>query len=66
MKSLLEIFGYEVLSYNSGADFLADDRHRGTACLVIDQHMPDMDGLDVVDCLRKQGARVRCRYSRYI
>src|SRR6516162_9164494 len=40
LKSLLETFGYDVRSYNSGADFLADDRRRATACLIIDQHMP--------------------------
>ena len=58
LKSLLETFGYDVQSYNSGADFLADDRCGATGCLIIDQHMPGMDGLDVVDYLRKQGARV--------
>jgi len=58
LKSLLETFGYDVQSYNLGADFLADDRCGATGCLIIDQHMPGMDGLDVVDYLRKQGARV--------
>src|ERR1700758_1908052 len=58
LKSLLEIFGYDVRSYNSGVDFLADDRRRATSCLVIDQHMPGMNGLDVVDRLQKLGARV--------
>ena len=58
LKSLLEIFGYDVRSYNSGVDFLADDRRRATGCLVIDQHMPGMDGLDVVGRLQKQGGRL--------
>jgi two-component system, LuxR family, response regulator FixJ len=58
LKSLLETFGYDVQSYNSGAAFLADDRRRATGCLVIDQYMPGMDGLDVVDRLQKQGGRM--------
>jgi two-component system response regulator FixJ len=58
LKSLLKIFGYDVRSYNSGVDFLADDRRRATGCLVIDQHMPGMNGLDVVARLQKQRARM--------
>jgi two-component system, LuxR family, response regulator FixJ len=58
LKSLLECCGYDVQSYNSGADFLADDRHHATVCLIIDQHMPGMGRLEVVDRLQKQGVRV--------
>jgi two-component system, LuxR family, response regulator FixJ len=58
LKVLLEIFGFDVQSYRSGADFLADDRRRTAACLVIDQHMPAMNGLDVVDYLQREGIRL--------
>jgi two-component system, LuxR family, response regulator FixJ len=58
LKLLLETFGFAVRLYNSGSEFLADDRGRTTSCLVIDQHMPGMDGLDVVDHVQKEGIRV--------
>ena len=58
LKSLLETFGYDVQSYNSGADLLADNRRRAAGCLIIDQHMPRMNGLDLVDRLQKDGIRV--------
>jgi FixJ family two-component response regulator len=58
LKVLLETFGYEVESYNSAAEFLADDRHRATCCLIIDHHMPEIDGLDVIGRLQKGAARV--------
>jgi two-component system, LuxR family, response regulator FixJ len=54
---LLETFGFDVRSYGSGPDFLADSRHRKAACLIIDEHMPGMTGLDVVAYLQREGVR---------
>lgn len=58
LKLLLETFGYDVMSYNSGADLIADDRRHAAGCLIIDQHMPNMNGLDLVDRLQKEGVRM--------
>jgi len=58
LKSLLEAFGFDVRCYTSGAEFVADHRHRIASCLVIDQHMLGLNGLDVVDHLQKEGVRV--------
>ena len=58
LHSLLETFGFKVQSNGSGSDFLADERHRAAGCLLIDQHMPDASGLDVLDSLRKEGVQI--------
>jgi FixJ family two-component response regulator len=45
---LLETYGFEALAYNSGKEFLDDEQRLKAKCLIIDQHMPGLDGLDVV------------------
>jgi len=57
LSSLLETFGFEVQSYLSATEFLADDQGRFMGCLIIDHHMPDINGLDVVGRLREEGVR---------
>jgi two-component system response regulator FixJ len=58
MTELLDAYGLDALAYVSGADFLADERHKQACCLVIDQHMPEMDGLEVVQVLHDEGVFV--------
>jgi two-component system response regulator FixJ len=55
---LVGSFGFEVQSYSSGAQFLADKRYRAAGCLIIDLHMPGATGLDVLDCIRKEGTGI--------
>ena len=58
LQALLETFGFNVQSYSSGSEFLADERHRAAGCLLVDQHMPGANGLDVVENLRKEGVQI--------
>ncbi len=54
LSVLLETYGFEVLAYASGRQFLRDDRHVDANCLVVDQHMPDLNGLDVVAAVQRE------------
>ncbi len=51
---LLETYGFAVFPYTSATQFLGDDRRVKAKCLIIDQHMPGMDGLEVVAALHRE------------
>ena len=55
LRFLLEIAGYSVASYGSAAQFLHEAPIGELVCLVVDQHMPDQTGLQLVARLRAQG-----------
>ena len=55
LQFLLETAGFSVAAYNSAAQFLSEARPGDLACLVVDQHMPDVTGLQLVARLRGQG-----------
>jgi two-component system response regulator FixJ len=51
LQFLLEVTGRTVAAFASAAEFLRSDL-RGMACLILDHHMPQMTGLQLVETLR--------------
>jgi len=61
LKFLLEVIGYQVATYASAEAFLDRGKADGAgapACLIVDQHMPGMTGLDLAERLRDHGAAI--------
>ncbi len=55
LRFLLETAGYIVATFKSADEFLAAAID-GTACLLLDQHMPRVTGLDLLYELRAAGS----------
>jgi two-component system, LuxR family, response regulator FixJ len=55
MRFLLEMGGYDVETYASGAEFLERTGPEPLGCLVIDQQMPGLTGLDLIRALQERG-----------
>ena len=55
LQALLEATGHAVAAHATGEEFLAAATPGG--CLIIDLNLPGIDGIEVVDRLRRTGAR---------
>jgi len=54
LKFSLEMEGFSVATYRSGAELLAEPKLPQSGCLVIDFKLPEMDGLVLLDALRQR------------
>jgi two-component system response regulator FixJ len=55
MRVLLETYGLTVRDYASARAFLSDRPSVEKSCLLLDLHMPEMSGLELVDWLQQDG-----------
>jgi FixJ family two-component response regulator len=58
LGGLLETMGYQVETYRSGRDFLSQAQFDRLACLVVDQNMPNMTGLQMIESLCDRGVNI--------
>ncbi|MGE5566747.1 MAG: response regulator [Parcubacteria group bacterium] len=47
--------GYEVRGHQTARGMLADPALGATSCFVVDQKLPDGDGIDLIETLRSRG-----------
>ena len=57
LRFLLEVVGHPVETFASAAEFLSAERH-DLACLILDQHLPQMTGLQLAEKLRAGGSTI--------
>ena len=58
LDALLETAGHSVRTYTSGRQLLRDPELSEVACLVVDQKMPEMSGLELLRALDSAGRTI--------
>jgi two-component system, LuxR family, response regulator FixJ len=55
---ILQIEGYSARTFATAAELLDDPSLPTSGCLVVDQRLPDMTGLDLITQLRRRAVRL--------
>ena len=55
LRFLLECAGFEALEFASCREFLDVDRSGDGDCLILDLHMPEMSGIELLEEMRRRG-----------
>jgi two-component system response regulator FixJ len=55
LRFLLDVAGYDVVTFDSAQNFLNRIDGQAISCLVVDQHMPNTTGLELLAELRQRG-----------
>jgi two-component system response regulator FixJ len=58
LKFSLELEGFTVRLYADGRELLSEPNFPDDGCLVIDEFMPGLSGLETVDALRRRGKSI--------
>ena len=58
LRNMMESEGFEVRAFSNGHDLLSEASLPAIGCLVVDYHMPAMNGLELVSALRGRGVSI--------
>ncbi|HME27591.1 MAG TPA: chemotaxis protein CheB [Acetobacteraceae bacterium] len=58
MRTLLQAAGYAVGTYGSAEAFLAAERENNAVCLLIDNGLPGISGIELLETLRSRGDNI--------
>jgi two-component system response regulator FixJ len=58
LRNMMESEGFVVCAFSNGHDLLNEASLPAIGCLVVDYHMPAMNGLELVSALRGRGVSI--------